>query len=740
MIQKCQTHDEKMSSNILLMKDSSLLSKQKTHNEEIQINDNLDEMLAEIEKIDPFKNIQGDLIKEDKNKKKELSPLKKVEGVIEYFQNIKTDKEKKTYPKYLSDVTLDILYNKKCMNFNNLCYIKLPLIVISEKYCNSFKAFLSNYYTYEYYTNNKALLKYLILSNNDIKKYEIFHTPKYNLDFGAECISTELINHYNVDQILGINNELNDYFNKNDIKGINIDIYYDNWIDIVLSLFFDFILFYYSQTPEIGLCHKCKKKFIYIYQGFDLFSSQQNYLYNKIYEDIKDNQTYEKTIFIANNMMNNIDISNMTFYEKEKTVVDNSSVNIIYYDENIEVNHDEIMKDSLKFEKVCNGTFFYIQNVKSFIIMLKEFKKAKEYPKFHLICTGSKFENLMKYISQFKDINKVIIAAVIYTMNKNKYSYLKEKYNIIKDIYTCQEEIVEYIKDNKSTKNNKYKVFPLITYDKYNAEYIQLHKIISSQYGKLYQKSSFLTALNILEEYLSSNKANKHIDEFDLKSILNALDVFSLGPRDYIKIIKEYTNDSIYSYFNKWLNEIDSLAIKKIAFFISGLQLSLNIYGAKENKGFNCKSELYRGALFNYSSILNYIKNIGNIITYPSFFSTTLDINVAKDFSRYNDSLELRNGLFSANYIITMNPKYDWIAQGFNINEISYYTKEKEILFQPFCFFKIKHVNVDIDKGYCYIYLELIGKKEIWETSMNDRSSINYIKEGNFIELNKLKK
>ena len=113
-----------------------------------------------------------------------------------------------------------------------------------------------------------------------------------------ECISTGLINHYNIDQILSINNELNDYFNKNDIKGLNIDIYYDNWIDIVFSLFFDFILFYYSQTPEIGLCHKCKKKFIYIYQGFDLFSSQQNYLYNKIYEDIKDNQTYEKTIFI----------------------------------------------------------------------------------------------------------------------------------------------------------------------------------------------------------------------------------------------------------------------------------------------------------------------------------------------------------------------------------------------------------------------------------------------------------
>ena len=102
-----------------------------------------------------------------------------------------------------------------------------------------------------------------------------------------------------------------------------------------------------------------------------------------------------------------------------------------------------------------------------------------------------------------------------------------------------------------------------------------------------------------------------------------------------------------------------SFGNKKITFFISGLQLSLNIYGKKDNKGFSCKSEIYRGALFDYSLILNYQRNVGKIITFPSFFSTTLDVNVAKQFSQYYKTKELRNGLFSMNYIININPNND---------------------------------------------------------------------------------
>ena len=448
---------------------------------------------------------------------------------------------------------------------------------------------------------------------------------------------------------------------------------------------------------------------------------------------MEENETYEKTVYIANNMINNLDFSKINFSSnEEQTKVDNTSVNLIYYDENIDTNRNEIIGDSFVFEKESNGTLILVSNIKSMLLLLNEFKKCKECPKFHLLCTGSKFENLMSYLQRVNDINNYIVSVCIYTFDVKKYSYLLPKYKIIKGIYNDRDEVIEYIKKNKIKDNIRYKQSQLITFYDYKDKYIEFHKIISMQYGKLYQKSSFLTALNILQEYLSSD--SKYSD-FDIQYLLNNLEVFSRGPRDYKKIIHEYTNETFYLLFNKWLNSVDPLAIRKIAFFIAGMQLSLNIYGKREKKGIYFNAELYRGTLLNYSNVLNYVRNIGNIITFPSFLSTTFDVNIAKDFSQFYFPKEAREGLFSANYIIYINPKNNWIAQGFDISNISSYKEEKEILFQPFCFFRIQKVNVDMNLNMCYIYMELIGKKEIWEQKMNNKSSIEYNRNENFIEL-----
>ena len=448
---------------------------------------------------------------------------------------------------------------------------------------------------------------------------------------------------------------------------------------------------------------------------------------------MEENETYQKTVYIANNMINNMDFSKIKFNLNEsQTKVDNTLVNLIYYDENFDTNRNEIIGDSFVFEKESNGTLILVSNIKSMLLLLKEFKKCNECPKFHLICTGSKFENLMSYLQRVNDIDKYIVSVCIYTFDVKKYSYLLPKYKIIKGIYNDRDEIVEYIIKNKTKDNIRYKQSQLITFSEYKDKYIEFHKIISMQYGKLYQKSSFLTALNILQEYLSSD--SKYSD-FDIQYLLNNLEVFSRGPRDYKKIIHEYTNESFYLLFNKWLKSVDPLAIRKIAFFIAGMQLSLNIYGKRENKGVYFNAELYRGTLLNYSKVLNYVRNIGNIITFPSFLSTTFDVNIAKDFSQFYFPKEAREGLFSANYIIYINPKNNWIAQGFDISNISSYKEEKEILFQPFCFFRIQKVNVDMNLNKCYIYMELVGKKEIWEQKMNNNSSIEYNRNENFIEL-----
>ena len=666
------------------------------------------------------------------NEQKSLSILKKEQGVLDYFQEIKKDKEKSSIPRYLNDITINILYLKRCQDIINKCYIRLPIIVIDQVYYYNFKNFLSYYYQYKKYKDNRALIEFLILGTNEIKNYKIFHEIN-NSKFAAECISTGLITHYDFDKIFDINKKIQSFFKNNDIDGIDIDIYYDKWINDVMDIFFNYILFICNQSPEVIKCDKCKK--IAIFTKQIIFNSSifiEGSLCKKIYEDMENNETYPKSIDIANNMVNHVDFSQICLNKKDNIKKDDTLLNIIYYDEGINNHRNEIIDDSLIFEKECNGTLLLVTNIKSMLLILKDIKKCKEVPTFHLICSGSAFENLMKYLQQYNKLYKYIKTIIIYTYNYNKYSYLLGKYDIVKGIFTGSEEIIDYIRKNKSNKNIKYKVPILITYNKYNEKYIEFHKIISSQYAKLYQKSSYLTALNILEEHLISTN---EIENCDIQLLLKTLEVFSRGPRDYKKIINEYTNESFYSLFNKWLNQIDPLAIRKIAFFISGLQLSLNIYGKMDKKGFNYKSEIYRGALFNYSHILSYERNIGNIITYPSFFSTTLDIQVAKEFSQYNLSKENRGGLFSTNYIIRINPKSDWISQGFNITNISTYKNEKEILFQPFCFFWLTKVNVDLKNNLCFIYLELIGKKEIWEKRMNINSTTRYQNNDNFIEL-----
>ena len=704
----------------------------------------LDKLLADINKLEVNEVQMGNVIKEPENKKKSLSQLKHVSGVLDYYKMKKLDKEKNSIPKYLYDLTMDILYIHKCQNFINnsyICYIRLPLIVINNEYYNLFIKFLDTYYQYSNFKENISLMKYLILSDKSFNNYSQFHDSKGEAKFVAECINTNLVDLYDINMLNKIDKQLTDYFDKNNIKGYSVDLYYDKWMDTVFEILFNYILFYFDLTPMLTICTKCKKKVMFIQFSLPIFDYKINsYLYEQVYQDIKDNDTYPKSIDIANNIMDNLELSD-EYINRNKNIDkkrDTTSVNIIYYDESMFKNYKEVISDCYNFEKECNGTCLLISNIKSFLIILREFKKRKEYPKFHLICTGSTFENLSKYLSKFNDIGKIIVSVVIYTMSYDKYLYLKKKFKIIKEICTKPEQILNYIRQNKSNNNEKYKIPNLITYDDYNNKYIEFHKSISLQYGKLYQKSSYLTAINILEEYLSSEKKDKS-ESVDLQLIISNLEVFSRGARDYKKIIKEYTNESFYKLFNKWLNETDPLAITKIAFFISGLQLSLNIYGMKEKKGFNTKCELYRGALFDYSLILKYLKNIGNIITFPSFFSTSLDLNVAKDFAYYNEPKENRKYSFSVIYIININPRNDWIAQGFSINELSHYQNEKEILFQPFCFFKIANIVVNMDKYICNIYLELIGKKEIWEQSMKSTSSVFYLENENVIELNKYK-
>ena len=156
---------------------------------------------------------------------------------------------------------------------------------------------------------------------------------------------------------------------------------------------------------------------------------------------------------------------------------------------------------------------------------------------------------------------------------------------------------------------------------------------------------------------------------------------------------------------------------------------SLNSY-AKKNKMFYYENnkQLYKCSKIRYSSLIKYEQAKGSIIFLPAFTSTTDDEKIAKQFLG-NKS----NDLFSVTFNITNICKSNWIPSAINIQNISTYKNEKEIVIQPFSFFHVIGVNIDTNNYIGEIYLESIGKTEILEEKIKCGKEIQYNKKENIM-------
>ena len=70
--------------------------------------------------------------------------------------------------------------------------------------------------------------------------------------------------------------------------------------------------------------------------------------------------------------------------------------------------------------------------------------------------------------------------------------------------------------------------------------------------------------------------------------------------------------------------------------------------------------------------------------------------------------------------------KKDWISNGVDIQDVSQYPGDKEIIFLPISFFLVRDVQIDLMNYKADIYLETIGKKEILEEQIKIGKEINY--------------
>ena len=722
------------------------------------------EKLYELEK----EKLEKEKLEKEKYEKEKLKfpddkeMIKIVEILIQDHQHKHKAKNYEKIPDYVFGKENDKNLKKTCNSNINVHSIELPLIIIDNKYYEEFCEFLEDYAKYSEYESVNILKEKLLIKLQKLNT--IFHQKedsKKKSYFFAEVISSSIVNFYTENEIKDFKEKIISYEGFKDKDKFDDNI--KKWIRTVFNIMTEFILFNLKNQPLYFCCDKCLKPILYqeIFpvneknknnknniagenniininnnnNNIDLHAEEEKKendkkLIDKIFKDDKLKYEFKSLLNVANNMINILDfqpqpqkteinkgshhIANPP--KKNENIFEKSNhINVIYYNENQ-------YADIELFERYVSGAFAFIYDFEIFKYLMNSLNSDNAIEKFILIVSGQSCEKIINYLNASNFLNK-FQCCLIFTQN-NKYDTLKSNYPIIKEIIKTKKEIIKFFNNYKNEKGI-FLTFKVINIKKYFDYYFKFHKIISSFYGTL-SPNLFEAQIQIVKEFLKIPNENSNNN-----NLIHALRRFKIQNNDYKFVIQGYTNqsDSYYEQFNMWMYSYNTLAFQKTGYFLSGLIECLNKYGDIANTGIKQKVKLYRGAGLYLIDILPYKNNVDNIIIMPNFLSTSVNIKVAKDFASSHSG----GGKFYVIYTINYNYESNWMFNTINVEAASHFSEE-ERLFQPFSFFKVKKVDIDLNNEKADIELDAIGKTSILEEAIKDNKKIKYNYAKNIIE------
>ena len=651
---------------------------------------------------------------------------------VNHFQQVPTYLDKK-------DTSSIISYSSYCKNnvkaydYSNSNIDYLPIIMIKDEEYLPVLNFLKTYYKYQEYRKISTLVDKLIMKIDN--NYKICHEPKsYEATFFTEVTDSNNYNVYNQSEIQNIIKQIKDqskadkiYFQDNFKQDI------EAWVRDIINILSEYIQFFKHVKPIYYTCKNCSYPSLFINKQEVIKKKEK--IIKKLNKKINDN------VNIMNCFVNLIIPS---FFKGGK----HPEINLLYHNEG---EKDLIEADCDLFKKSISGCLVLSKKMEQLSLILKEIKgeyDKNNLIKFQLIVGGDSSQKVFDYIVK-NGYLCIFDNMCILERKGNNNAYNKIKTNMAKNNKKIQiYNKIKSITDNflkvicKNSKSVCYKYTKVINYKDYTEDYHIFHEKISKYYGQI-EVSSFNYSLGIMEDFL------KNVEEKDLKiqtesskrkSLLKALEIFGdvadQNVDNYKDVLTKYTDekDSFYQDINSWLRELDSLAYDKIGFFVSDLMFCLNEYGVFEEKGVVADTTLYRGTKLNYIDLLLYERNIGKIITLPSFTSTSVEKRVAENFSGRKD-LNSNKGLFSVIFNIKIKDNENYCPAAFDIQGISKFESEKEILIQPFTFFRIKEVKTDLKLLKADIILEVIRKPEVLENYIKDKNKLTYNEKEDIVEV-----
>ena len=651
-------------------------------------------------------------------------------------------------PIYMNKIyrSIDIDLENEC---NSIIPSKqcLPEIAVSDMFLEELKEHIINsplYESVEYKIKYNDELPDLI---NLLKSHKYFmyylHIPKEDdgkwFCEGRFFTWEEIVN--TGDQ--GIYKKIDEF-----VKNKNIDYmkFLEEWVGLIFHLSAEFLLFKKKVKVIFYSCEKCYRPALFIKEEIINEENDENKIWG--------------TVNIVDTIIYNCTKENFSSICKIRK---RSKNNIIYHDESFNKRPKEVNKDCEIFKNETDGAFILTTNEKVWDNLIKEFKGKETNYKFDLIITGSTAKKILKKIHQLKG-EDFIDRICIYTLSVEKYLPLINELNYFKieGVYKKRKDIINFINSNEQN-SEIYSTVPLYTYENYITKYMVLHKTISNYYGKNDQ-DCYKRAISYIKDFLlwypklllkrgkillddkksekneikieNKNNEQKKVKDNRLKIeiMLETLQKFKGINDNEEEIIKIYTEESssYYKDFNYWLMNSNSLAIEKTAWFISAVIYSLNKYGEKNKKSVKKNITLYRGIKSNLSDLLSYERSKGELICFPSFTSASPDINIAKKFSKIKEPSNQYATIISINYIF----KKGFKPTAVDVSDVSQFKNEKEVLFYPYSFFKIKNVKIDHSKKTADIELESVGRKAILEKNLKEGFQLIYNEEG-FMEIAK---
>ena len=645
-------------------------------------------------------------------------------------------------------------------------FLKLPLVYINAKYYYYYQLidFLHNYNKY-----------------NDFKKYDDIFLKHFLKAYEYKTFAYYYEGNFKNESIFAIvvENKYIDYFSKeyhqiiSEIKKKNIHYkkMINDWIINIFEIMTDFILFVLNKEAFYYICPECKNPILFLYDNDKKLSHNNEikiinknkkkdpFLYKslKISEKIFDliiNDT-DDNFFDSNEYIQMKKGNGLKFVANPPKI--EKFINLIYLNNNP---FNSIKSEIDEFYNKTNGLFIFCNAINSFknvIDLITDRDKNKENCKFCLITNRRSFRYAINYIEAKNRIDIIQRACIFCINNENYMEYLNE-YDFLEGIYTSKEEVISFIENNSISDTKIYRSLKIITYDKYKKKYYEMHQMIAKYYRVSSNDNNIFTIFyqRVKEEIKNYDNKNKFEEIF--QKFNNITD-----SENSTALIKDYTGNDLYPVINGWLLDLEnwtfekeakdnffmkiikkifriqkkkndnSLSYEKNAYFVGQLMYRLNfkIIEDKNNNNpiYNIENlTLYRGIHIDFIESFIYPLQIGKIISFGTFTSTSKEKYVAIGFSLRNKKIHD----YSIVMTINLRQNETLFPMYFKIKD-SNYNHEKECLFPPFTFFRLTNFTFDYVNTTLNLDLEVIGKRSILELELTENNNLIYDEKNNIM-------